>query len=220
MYLLNCGTRCLLIDPADDFDSIIKLISNKCPNSKPDIFLTHGHYNHVFSVPQLCDHYKHVKVFASQRDYPIFRDSISKQKQKSAYKSKSYLNRMKFVKDQDTLQINDDIFKVIGLSGHTPGSIGLYSKKQKCAFVGDTLLFESLGSVDSPQSNDELLTKNIRMKLMTLDESTIIYPGHGKETTIGHEKENNDFLKHPFFGDATNMSLFEPLVTDFLIHCV
>lgn len=223
MYLLNCGTKCLIIDPGDDFDSIMKLLSKECPKSKPDIFLTHGHRNHIISVPQLCDRYKEARVFASKKDSKLFVDTFftfSKQKRSTEFTIDNFFNKMKFVNDNDTIKINNDVFEVMDLAGHTPGSIGLYCKKEKCAFVGDTLMFESLGSVDSPLADDELLAKNIRMKLLTLDENTVIYPGHGKETTIGHEKEKNEFLKHPFFGDATNMSLFEPLVTDFLIHCV
>ena len=113
MYLLNCGTKCLIIDPADDFDSIVKLISKNCPNSKPDIFLTHGHHNHIFSVPQLCDYYKQANIFASKQDVPLFLDffiNLSKQKHLSIISPNTYLNRMKFVKEDDTLKINDDIF--------------------------------------------------------------------------------------------------------------
>lgn len=220
MYLVNCGTECIIIDPGEDFHSIQRMLSHHCPNSKPSLFLTHGHYNHIQSVPQICDHYKNTTIFASAKDLRLFLNPFNHSKNSINFSLKNYIKKMKFVKEHDILKFGDSIFEIIELSGHTPGSIGLYSKAGKCAFVGDTLQFESLGSVDHPQSNDKLLIKNIRMKLLTLDEKTKIYPGHGRETSIAHEKENNPFLKHPFFGDATNMSLFEPLPTDFLIHCV
>lgn len=101
---------------------------------------------------------------------------------------------MKFVKDGEQLIFNIDPLDIIGLAGHTPGSTAIYSKKHKCAFVGDTLMRESIGAVTFILAGDDLMMKNIREKLMVLDDDTKIYPEHGEETTIGHERTENVFI--------------------------
>lgn len=233
MYLLNFDTHCLIIDPADDASSIINLISQKCPKAKPYIFLTHGHYDHILAVPDLCDHFKGITIFASQLDLPVFNDpfiNLSNEFCKSlSITLEKYVKNMKFVKEGEQISFNNNQFDIIGLAGHTPGSIGIHNKNQKCAFVGDTLMRESIGAVTFPLADDDLMMKNIREKLMVLDPDTKIYPGHGEETTIGHEKKENVFISGDEMNaekkitkllSALSMSFLEPKSTDFLDHCV
>ena len=68
------------------------------------------------------------------------------------------------------------------------------TKKEKCVFVGDTLFLESIGRTDFPFSSHEQLVTSIRSELFSLPDDTIVYPGHGPETSIGYEKEHNAFL--------------------------
>lgn len=232
MYLLDFGNRCLIVDPADDSQSIINLVSKACPKAKPDIFLTHGHFDHILAVPSLCDYYKNITIFASELELPIFNDSynnLSREFRKTPITLEKYIKNMKFVKEGEQLNFNNETLDIIGLAGHTPGSIGVYSKKQQCAFVGDTLMLESIGAVTFIMADDDLMMKNIREKLMKLDDETKIYPGHGDETTIGHERTENVFVsgdqmtaekKISKMLSALSLSLLEPKVTDFLDHCV
>jgi glyoxylase-like metal-dependent hydrolase (beta-lactamase superfamily II) len=62
------------------------------------------------------------------------------------------------------------------------------------AFVGDTLFAGSIGRTDLPGGSAETLLTSIREKLLTLPDDTVIYPGHGPATTIGHERRHNPFL--------------------------
>jgi len=61
-------------------------------------------------------------------------------------------------------------------------------------FTGDTLFKNSIGRTDFIQGSFPLLIENIKSKLLTLPEKTIVYPGHGQSTTIGDEKKDNQFL--------------------------
>ena len=81
--------------------------------------------------------------------------------------------------------------KVLSVPGHTPGSVAYYFKKEKCVFVGDTLFLESIGRTDFPFSSHEQLVTSIRSELFSLPDDTIVYPGHGPETSIGYEKGDN-----------------------------
>lgn len=84
--------------------------------------------------------------------------------------------------------------KVLSVPGHTPGSVAYYFKKEKSVFAGDTLFLESIGRTDFPFSSHEQLVTSIRSELFSLPDDTIVYPGHGPETSIGYEKEHNAFL--------------------------
>jgi glyoxylase-like metal-dependent hydrolase (beta-lactamase superfamily II) len=62
------------------------------------------------------------------------------------------------------------------------------------AFVGDTVFLGSIGRTDLPGGSFQTLISSINEKILTLDEQTTLYPGHGPATTVSHEKLNNPFL--------------------------
>ena len=59
---------------------------------------------------------------------------------------------------------------------------------------GDTLFEESVGRTDFPTSSTSELVNSVKDRLFVLPDDTIVYPGHGELTTIGHEKEYNPFI--------------------------
>jgi glyoxylase-like metal-dependent hydrolase (beta-lactamase superfamily II) len=84
--------------------------------------------------------------------------------------------------------------QVIHTPGHTLGGICLYSEKDGIIFVGDTLFAGSVGRADFPGGDMQQLVSGIKSKLFCLPEDTIVYPGHGPQTSIGQEKADNPFL--------------------------
>ena len=86
-------------------------------------------------------------------------------------------------------------FHVLHTPGHTRGSISLWMPAEKKLVAGDTLFRESIGRTDLPGGDMASILGSIRGKLFTLPEETIVTPGHGDQTTIGHEKEHNYFLR-------------------------
>lgn len=85
-------------------------------------------------------------------------------------------------------------FEVIAVPGHSPGGIAFYSKYDDVVFTGDALFAGSIGRSDLPGGDHELLMENIRTRLFTLPPATVVYPGHGPETSIREEMENNPFF--------------------------
>jgi hydroxyacylglutathione hydrolase len=84
--------------------------------------------------------------------------------------------------------------EVIAVPGHSRGGIAFYSEKDGVIFTGDSLFAGSIGRSDLPGGDHEQLMTNIRERLFTLPPDTIVYPGHGPETTIREEIRSNPFF--------------------------
>ena len=87
--------------------------------------------------------------------------------------------------------------RVIHSPGHTPGSVSLYAAEAHLLFSGDTLFRESIGRTDLPGGDTETIVASIRQRLYSLPDDTRVLPGHMQETTIGHEREHNPFVRLP-----------------------
>ncbi|MEX6686050.1 MBL fold metallo-hydrolase [Danxiaibacter flavus] len=107
----------------------------------------------------------------------------------------NYKGSLHFLNEGDVVKLGDDELKVILAPGHSPGSICFYNEKQHFLIGGDVLFQESIGRTDLPFGNHEQLLKNIKEKLYILPDETVVYPGHGPSTTIGHEKKHNPFVR-------------------------
>ncbi|MGE8243407.1 MBL fold metallo-hydrolase [Sphingobacterium detergens] len=100
-----------------------------------------------------------------------------------------------FLKDGDKIQIDNDELEVILAPGHSPAHICFYSASQKFLIGGDVLFRNSIGRTDLPGGNHQQLLDNIKQRLYTLPDDTVVYPGHGPSTTIGFEKNSNPFIQ-------------------------
>lgn len=100
-----------------------------------------------------------------------------------------------FIEEGVTLNYGGIEFKTLLVPGHSPGSLCFYCESDGFVIAGDTLFQQSIGRTDLPGGNHEQLLGAIRSELYTLPENTMVYPGHGPETTIAKEKASNPFLK-------------------------
>jgi len=99
-----------------------------------------------------------------------------------------------FFQENDQITFGNSYLIVIAAPGHSPGGVVFYNPEQKILIAGDVLFYGSIGRTDLPGGSFEQLTHNIKTKLLTLPDETVVYCGHGPETTIGFEKKNNPFL--------------------------
>jgi len=100
----------------------------------------------------------------------------------------------RYLKDDEEIAFGGSTLKVLFTPGHADGSVCFYSEKNHFVITGDVLFNQSIGRTDLPTGNYDLLQKSIWEKLFTLPDETVVYPGHGPETTIGFEKINNPFV--------------------------
>jgi hydroxyacylglutathione hydrolase len=153
---------------------------------------THCHIDHVlgnawakkrFGIP-LWIHEKEVSVLRSVEVYA------------PNYGFKGYESSIAdhFLVEGQEFQVGSEQLKVLFVPGHAPGHVVFYHEKSGQCIGGDTLFKGSIGRTDLPGGNHELLLTKIRTELFSLPEKTIVYPGHGPETTIGFEKVHNPFV--------------------------
>jgi len=101
----------------------------------------------------------------------------------------------RFLKDKEKITFGNSELEVLYTPGHADGSVCFYNKEQGFLITGDVLFRDTIGRTDLPTGDLDLLMKSVREKIFTLPDDTLIYPGHGPETTIGYEKQNNPFIR-------------------------
>jgi hydroxyacylglutathione hydrolase len=99
-----------------------------------------------------------------------------------------------FLEDNQTVNFGNEQLIALHVPGHSPGSLSFYSEKNNCVFTGDALFAGSIGRTDLPGGNYETLIDSITDKLFVLPPSTIVYPGHGNETSIEREIRTNPYF--------------------------
>lgn len=153
------------------------------------LYLTHQHYDHVEDVAELSA--TGVKVFA-WADY-------SKELTLEAHGSGYIPPVVPFEVDGLIPEGEGEYFGRVVKVGHVPGhsadSLSFYLGDAGVVFAGDALFAGSVGRCDLPGGDFETLLKGIRRELLTLPDGTLVYSGHGPETTIGKERVSNGFLK-------------------------
>jgi len=98
------------------------------------------------------------------------------------------------VREGDVVELAGVRLEVLEVPGHSPGHVVfVWRGSPVLVFGGDVLFRASIGRSDFPGGDGELLVQGIREKLFALPDDTVVYPGHGPVTTIGHEKRTNPF---------------------------
>jgi glyoxylase-like metal-dependent hydrolase (beta-lactamase superfamily II) len=102
-----------------------------------------------------------------------------------------------FVRDADGVAVGKIGAHIIHTPGHTPGSLSIHvpGGAKDTLFAGDTLFNGSIGRTDLPGGDFQQILKSIKERLLTLDDDTEVWPGHGPSTTIGEERRTNPFLQ-------------------------
>jgi hydroxyacylglutathione hydrolase len=148
------------------------------------IFITHSHWDHIVDVAKLKE-----KTGAALFVHKL--DSLALKTPSDDFfplaKKIQGVTADKNYDDGDKIKVGDIEIEVIHTPGHSPGSVCLYIPKENILISGDTLFAGSMGRVDLPSSEPDLMWNSLK-KLSKLPKNTIVYPGHGTSTTI--EKES------------------------------
>ncbi len=98
------------------------------------------------------------------------------------------------VADNSVFTFGGLTFRVLSTPGHTPGCVCFYFEKEGVLLTGDTLFEGSVGRTDLPGGNGRTLADSL-LKLAVLPPAVRVIAGHGEETTIGNELQNNYFMQ-------------------------
>ena len=180
----------IVFDPGDSGAALYDKLKDNGINVKA-IFLTHGHFDHVYGVKELKEK-SGAKVYACKDELELLRDP--------ELNVSAMMGRLVTVEpdelfaDGDTYDLCDMTFQVIATPGHTAGGACFYFKEAGILIAGDTLFEGSVGRTDFPTGSMKTLVDSINKKLMELPDNTRVYPGHGGTTSIGDERQNNPFI--------------------------
>jgi hydroxyacylglutathione hydrolase len=179
----------MVVDPGGNSDSIWQAITETGLDIKM-IVLTHGHSDHIAALRDIQDKTgAAVVIHIEDADFLEGHGSVSSQFGIS-YRTPYPPERL--LRDGDEINVGDMRFEVIHTPGHTPGSICLLTDFG--VFTGDTIFRRGIGTTLMPGSSRPQLLNSIQKRLMTLPDDTVIYPGHGRETTIGAERRDNPYV--------------------------
>jgi hydroxyacylglutathione hydrolase len=180
---------CVIVDPGGDPDVIIFQLSEL--NLKPAaILITHGHIDHVMALSEINPN-NEIPVYAHIEEKSLL-EKVALQGQMFGLPEMVTPEVSNWI-DKEDINIDGLNFKVIHTPGHSPG--GCCYQLESEIFVGDTLFESSIGRTDLPGGNYDQLIHSIKTKLFILSDEMIVYPGHGDQTTIDHEKKYNPFLR-------------------------
>lgn len=185
---------CLVIDPGFEPERVIEAI--RSAGLEPQaILLTHGHSDHIAGNAALEREWPGLPILIGAGDAPKLRDPVGNLSGAFGIALTSP-PADRLLADRERLAMAGLAIDVHEIPGHSSGHVVfvLAGHMPPVVFAGDVLFFESIGRTDFPDGDFATLAHGIRTRLYTLPDDTIVFPGHGPPTTIGHEKHHNPFV--------------------------
>lgn len=158
------------------------------------VWLTHGHLDHAGGVVEMVGS-RPVPVVGPHRDDLFLLETLPETTAAYGFPVSPSFVPDRWLEEGDVLSLGRYRFDVLHVPGHTPGHVVFHEPREKLLIGGDVLFYESIGRTDFPRSNHDDLLRHIREKLFVLPDETLVVPGHGRTTDIGHEKRHNPFLR-------------------------
>lgn len=185
---------CLVIDPGFEPDRVVEAM--RADGLEPEaILITHGHSDHIAGNAALRGRWPALPILIGRGDAPKLGDP-------SGNLSGAFGIALtsppadRVVDDGERLDLAGLAIDVHAIPGHSSGHVVfvLRGETPPVVFAGDVLFREGIGRTDFPDGDFAALAAGIRRHLYALPDDTIVFPGHGPPTTVGHEKRHNPFV--------------------------
>jgi glyoxylase-like metal-dependent hydrolase (beta-lactamase superfamily II) len=177
----------VVVDPGGEAERLLQELERMRARCVA-ILITHGHWDHLGGVADLADA-THAPVYMSEDERVLLEDVNSftpPELQLRPYSPDVLL------RGDETLDLAGIRFETIRIPGHSPAHLAYHA--DGCLFSGDLVFAGSVGRTDLPGGDWEVLVESIRRLADTLPADTVVYSGHGPETTLGVELARNPFL--------------------------
>jgi hydroxyacylglutathione hydrolase len=189
-YIVQSDSIALVVDPGDEPERILRFLDDV--DVKPSrIIATHAHFDHILGVEMIRSALK-IPFLIHRDDLSMLESMQGRVREFMGFSVPPPPKVDQFLKDGESITVGKDTMRVIHTPGHSLGSISLVG--QGFVLTGDALFNHSIGRTDLPGGDLDTLIHSITARLLTLDDDTIVYPGHGPETSIGDEKLANPFV--------------------------
>ena len=189
-YILQSETDAIIVDPGAEPERILQMVKD-IGVTPSRILVTHCHFDHVLGVDKLRGSLK-IPFMIHRGDLATLLSMQARTRSFMGFDVPPPPRVDSYVNDGDTLSLGAEGVHVLHTPGHSPGSVSLSC--EGFVLTGDALFNQSIGRTDLPGGDLDTLLNSIREKLFTLEDSTVVYPGHGPETSIGDEKLANPFV--------------------------
>ena len=198
------GEPAIIIDPGQDSMEGINEIIRAHRLTPAAVILTHGHIDHIWSVAPVSAQFAipaliHVKDRYRLADPAGSSFAAAREQLLAMTKGELELTEPS---DVEVIEVNKSLniagvdWEFIHAPGHTEGSMVIRTDQSghPIAFTGDVLFAGSIGRTDLPGGDSHAMQKSLENVILPMPDHTLVYPGHGSDTTIGAERETNPFL--------------------------
>ena len=157
------------------------------------VWLTHAHIDHAGAAGQLARELS-LPIVGPHEGDRFWIDGLPQQSRMFGFPPAESFEPTRWLHDGNTVTLGRSTLAVRHCPGHTPGHVVFHSAEIERCFVGDVLFAGSIGRTDFPGGDHATLIASITERLWPMGDETVFIPGHGPESTFGHERRTNPFV--------------------------
>ena len=196
-YVIYHKNKCIIIDPGCytiEEEQILQDFIEKNKLEPVKILNTHAHIDHILGNQFVAEKWN-IDIAMHKYDMPILENARNTAEMYGLTQYKTSPLPKYFLDEKDIIDFEGAKLNIFFTPGHSPGHICFYNKSSNILISGDVIFKNSIGRTDLPGGDYNTLMNSITEKILPINESLKIYPGHGPSTILKEEKETNPFLK-------------------------
>lgn len=182
-----------VIDPGGNLETLLAQVK-RLHHNLTQIWLTHAHIDHAGGAGELAQQLN-IPIIGPHPADQFWINALAQQSQMFGLPPALPFNPTRWLHDGDTVTVGHCSLNVRHCPGHTPGHVVFHAPEIRRAFVGDVLFAGSIGRTDLPQGDHATLISSITQRLWPMGNDTVFIPGHGPESSFGHERQTNPYVR-------------------------